>query len=157
MESTWVWMSGQLRDPENEVRARIIRDSTDGQGRGGLVLDIVDRGQMQVELTRTGLHFGINAATSNAVRFHMTQAGFSLNALEAECNDRAYRLERSRRLRRERIITDAAGSFVFRTVPKRAALYLKDQPVQPTIPLADFVFLSLCCLEADNSGRLMRI
>lgn len=139
----WTWTRGGLRDPNGvevaTVRAGVIHVGAD---------------QILPEISRENMHLSIQASTSRGEVLYLTQDGFSINRLLADCAGRHYVLARTRRFRRERMLYDAAGTPFARTRPRGDWLEIHDHPADTTVPDLDFVFLTWAVMEADNSGRV---
>ena len=139
----WTWRPTGLQDPDGVEIATV---------RSGIIS--VGAHQILTEISRDGMRLSINASTSQGEVFTLHQDGFSINRLVANCAGRIYFLDRTRRFRRERALSDAAGNVVARTRPQQERLAVFDHPGDAAVPDLDFVFITWACMEADNSGRV---
>ena len=142
----WTWRHDGLTDPGGAEAAAVLEH----------VIHFA-HGQILTEVTRDDMQLVIKATTSGGEVFTVAQTGFSVNRLSAVCGTRRYTLNRTRRLRRERAIIDTAGNVVARTRPHGSTLEVFDHPQDMPIPDVDFVFLTWCCMEVDNSGHIRRM
>ncbi|WP_293770513.1 hypothetical protein [uncultured Corynebacterium sp.] len=142
-EGVWTWRDGVFTDPLGTVAATLRSD----------IIRVGDC-QLLTEIHRDARVLRLKATASDGQIFIAEQAGFSLTKLAANCAGRRYRLERTRRFRRERVILDAAGRVVARTRPHQDALEVFDHLDDANVPDVDVVFLTWACVEADNSGRV---
>ncbi len=142
----WTWSQGHLRDPQGQAVAQ-VRDRVIHVGPQHLLTEV---------LTRSG-RLVVKATTSRGEVFTLTQAGFSVSHLEANCAGRRYMADRVRPLGRERELVDAAGATIARTRPRSADLAVDVPDDAPATPVLDFVFMTWACLNIDNSRRLRRM
>ncbi|WP_165241703.1 hypothetical protein [Corynebacterium lizhenjunii] len=142
MSAAWMWEGQWLCDSAGRQVAQYHEQVLNFGGGHVLVERDTDEGSLTIRGT-----------TSLGEVFTLRQAGFSVHHLHAQCGLRAYRLPRTRRFGRERVILDAHGTELARTHPRGAGLELSG-----TGPLTlDLVFLSWCAWQVDNPQRIQRM
>mgnify|MGYP001033613447 FL=1 len=144
MDGSWCWEGNELLDARGELIASVRSDV------------IYFRSQrLLVESEPGPIQFRARATIGDGRVFTLTQNGFTVGTLHADCAGRQYVLRRTSVWRKERTIHDATGSVVARVRP----LISGRVEFHPTgdLPELDAVFLSWGCVLVDSPVRRPRV
>ncbi|AWB81475.1 hypothetical protein C3B44_03155 [Corynebacterium yudongzhengii] len=146
-EGKWTWDGPELLDRQGVTLAYVTADVlTIGQTR------------LLLEHTIGSMRFRMRATGPDGTFGTIAQSGFTLARLNAQCEDRCYRLERVGPLRRERRIVLADGSVAVTLRPSGpGVLEVYDGPASDGLPLLDSVFLTYGCAQVDAPRRNLRV
>ena len=143
----WFWEGNELFDAHRTPIA-VVRS------------DVIFFGaeRLLVEYEPGPIQFRARATTGDGRVFTLTQGGFTVGTLHADCAGRAYELRRTSIWRKERAIVDAAGGLVARVRPLISGrVELHTGPAYDDLPPIDAVFLSWGCVLVDSPVRRPRV
>lgn len=143
----WVWEGNELFDTRGKVVAEVRTD-----------VIYIGADRLLVEYSPGPFRFRVRATNGDGSIFTLTQSGYTVSKLVANCAGRRYVLERSSVWRKERRIFDARGDVAVTVRPLASGkVEVLDGPVQAKLPTMDAVFLTWGCVLVDSPVRRPRL
>ncbi|MGD7002855.1 hypothetical protein [Corynebacterium halotolerans] len=143
----WVWEGNQLFDQLGTMIAEVRTD-----------VIYVGQERLLVEYSPGPFRFRARATSANGDVFTLSQAGYTVNKLEADCAGRRYVLERISMWRKERRIRTAGGKQAAVVRPMVSGkVEVSDDPADEQLPTVDAVFLTWGCVLVDSPVRRPRL
>ncbi|WPF65533.1 MULTISPECIES: hypothetical protein [unclassified Corynebacterium] len=146
-EGVWVWQGNELIDANGQTIASVRSD----------VL-YCGEDRLLIESASEGPRFRARATSMSGGVFTITQAGFTVQRLQARCMEREYELVRSSLWRKQRIITSEGTPLVVVRPLISGRVEIEKAPEAPrSIITLDAVFLSWGCVLVDSPVRRPRL
>lgn len=142
---SWSWTGNELFDSAGRLIATVRSDVIDVEG---------DR--LLIESSPGPLQFRARATTTNGQVFTVSQRGFTVSTLVAQCGSSGYVLERTSVWRKERVIRDATGTLAVVRPMVSGKVDIIGTELADKLPDLHAIFLSWACVLVDSPVRRPR-